>query len=204
MPTVNCLLERKDTNMVKRKKVDAEPVLKTWGEVEEALKEIKKIDNDVVRIEARFNDRIDAITNSMAGKTEEPLKRKARLEKDLEEFARANKDEVRSEKRLKTKELNHGFIGFRWTPWKIVTVNKKKAEDVIKLLKKKEFFSWISTRESINKTAVMKDFDEEVTDKEEMSSVGLKRDHKEEFWYDTDKTRAISAEADVTKLKDVA
>ena len=189
--------------MAKRKKVDAEPVLKTWGEVEEALKEIKKIDNDVAKVEAFHNDKLDEIKNEMAVKTEDDLKRKARLEKDLEEFAGAHKDEVRSEKRLKTKELNNGFIGFRWTPWSI-RFAKKKKDEVIALLKKKKLDDWIRTKEELDKDAVMKDYDEEYADDKTLKSVGLERKRKEEFWYDTDKTRAINAEADVTKLKDVA
>ncbi len=189
--------------MPTRKKVDAEPVLKSWGEVEDALIEIKKIDNEVAKTQAHYDGKITDIKDDFAGKIETPLKRKARLEKDLEEFAAAHKDEVRSEKMERTKELNNGFLGYRWTPWSIKIIKKKK-EEVIALIKKAKLHKWIRTKDEIDKEAVMKSFDAGKADNGKLAKVCLKRDRKEEFWYTTDKTKAINAEAEATKLKDVA
>ena len=189
--------------MVTRKKVDAEPVMKSWGEIEDALIEIKKIDNEVAKTEAHYDNLITDMKGDLAIKTEDQLKRKARLEKDLEEFAEEHKDEVRSEKMARTKELNNGLLGYRWTPWSIKIVKKKKDE-VIALIKKARLHTWIRTKEEVDKEAVMKSFDAGKADNGKLAKVCLKRDRKEEFWYTTDKTRAINAEAEVTKLKDVA
>ncbi len=189
--------------MPTRKKVDAEPVLKSWDEIEDAMIEIKRIDNFVAKTEARYDGKITDIKNGLAEMTEPQLKRKVRLEKDLEEFAEAHKDEVRSEKMERTKELNNGFMGFRWSPWSIKIVKKKK-EEVIALIKKARLHTWIRTKEEIDKEAVMKSFDAGKADNGKLARVCLKRDRKEEFWYTTDKTKAINAEAEVTKLRDVA
>lgn len=191
--------ERKVDMVTKRTKPTAEPVLKSWGEVEDALCEIKEIDRFVITTEAEYDEKITKLKGELTQKTDAKLKRKVRLEKDLQEYAEANKDEVKSEKMQKTKELANGFVGFRWKPWSIKLV--KKADEVIELLKKKKLTKWIRIKAGVDKDAITRAFDTKKTDDKKLAAVGLKRERKEEFWYTTDKAKAISAEAEVTKLK---
>lgn len=184
--------------MVTRNKPAPEPVLKSWGEVEDALGEIKNIENFIIKTEAYYDSRIAEIKTELSLKLEDKLRRKVRLEKDIQEYAEVHKDEVRSDKMQKTKEFMNGLVGFRWKPWSIVLA--KKRDEVIALLKKKKLDRWIRTKEEVDKEAVTKDFDSNKADDKKLSSVGLKRERKEEFWYCTDKAKAVSAEADAERV----
>ena len=93
-----------------RAKVSAEPVLRDWNEVDEALREIGMIGRQVAFAEARMNERIDALKAKYDEQVAPALARKLRLEKDLEEFCAANKGEFG---RVRTKALTFGEVSFR-------------------------------------------------------------------------------------------
>ena len=181
----------------KRNKTTAEPVLKSWSEVEYALAEIKDINSAITVAEADHTTMISKLKEALAHATDAKLKRKARLEKDIQEYTEAHKDEVQSDNMLKTKVFVNGMVGMRWKPWSIQLVKKK--DEVIAQIEKKKLTKWLRIKKEVDKEAVMKDFEDGKADNKKLASVSLKRDRKEEFWYSTDKAKAVSAEADAEK-----
>jgi len=93
-----------------RTKVSAEPVLKDWNEVNDALREIGMIERQVAFAEARMNERIDALKSKYDGEAAPTQARKLRLEKDIEEFCIANKTDF---ERTRTKYFLFGEVSFR-------------------------------------------------------------------------------------------
>jgi len=172
--------ERKGAMAGKRKKVTAAPVFREWAEVDGALHEVAQIDSRMERIEARYSERIQDLQEKLARETEEMLKRRARLTKDMEEFAKAHKDELGAKRHMK---LNHGLVGFRWTPPSI-KLNKKKKDEVLEMLRRSRMGQYIQAKYDIKKKELLNLSDEQ------LAKVGLKRHSKDEFWFELNQAKA--------------
>jgi len=163
-----------------RRKVTAAPVFKEWAEVDGALREVAQIDSRVERVEARYSERIQDLQEKLARETEEVLKRRARLTKDMEEFSTAHKGELGDKRHMK---LNHGLVGFRKTPASIKP-NKKKKDEILEMLRRHHLKQYIETKHSLKKKELLA-----LSDKQ-LAKVGLKRHSKDEFWFELNQTKA--------------
>ena len=93
-----------------RTRVSPEPVLRDWEQVDDGLRQIGEIDREIGRLEAGLNEAIDALKADYDAKADPLIARKKRLEKDIEEFACANRDEFA---KRKSRTLTFGEVSFR-------------------------------------------------------------------------------------------
>jgi len=75
-------------------------------------------------------------------------------------------------------QLNFGTIGFRWTPWKIAIIGKRKVETIIEKIRAAKMPTLIRTKEEIDKEAALN------YDAEALAKCGLKKVRKDEFYYE--------------------
>lgn len=93
-----------------RTKPTPEPVLRDWEQVNLALREIGQINREVASAETVMNKRIDDLKAKFDGALEGPIARRARLEKDLQEFCEQNKAEFAKKR---SRDCTFGSVSFR-------------------------------------------------------------------------------------------
>jgi phage host-nuclease inhibitor protein Gam len=169
-----------------RQKVIAEPVYRSWDEVDQCLREIDEIDGRVSVQEAAVNEQIAAWREQLATATAEDLSRKARLEKDLKEFAEHHKDEFA---KARSRKLNHGVVGFRKSS-ELATIAKTKWEQVVALLQKAGLTNYINTKTTVNKEVVKAAGLPDST----LELYGMKLEDKDVFYYETANVTAHSTD----------
>lgn len=153
-----------------------EPIFKEWNQVEEALKQIAKIDRTLKLNEIKLNQDIDNIKAKVKSDAKPLLEEKERLEKNIKEFTEANIDEFKDKK---SKEFSFGQVGFR----KTTTIVTRNVIAMIEALKNNKMFSCITVKESINKEELSK------YDDESLVKIGAKRKSEDKFFYKIDEER---------------
>ncbi len=148
----------------------ARKAIKTWEDVDKALKEITECTNEIEVIETglsvKINDAQDKATQLAT-----PLKEKiALLEKQIQEFTERHKNDLDG----KSKKLNFGLVGFRQSAR---TELVGKVEEVISALKKFKMTDCIELKETVNKNILKKYSDQE------LEKVGAKRITEENFFF---------------------
>ena len=167
------------------KKVTAEPVIKGWEEVDSALRTIGEIDIEIEKKEGLANLRINDIKEKLAAELNGKLARKARLEKDLEEFMEARKSEIAP---AKSKKLNFGAIGLRTCPPKLKLAAKMtwaKVVEKIQALKLTKYLRFPDPEVDKEKLKQEANF-------ETMKEIGVRICNDDEFWYEVDREKIIN------------
>ena len=141
-----------------RKRME-DPSLKSWDEVNAALKLIRDNEIELELIEADMGKKIADIKE---------------LELQVKEFVTLNKAELKG----KSREMDFGKVGFRM-PTKLML--PKQVEKVIKTLKKYGMGDCITVKESVNKD-ILKTYDEKT-----ILSVGGTLKKEDTFWYETNR-----------------
>lgn len=159
--------------MAKKK---TEPVFKEWSQVEEALKQISKIQQTIKVNEAKMNQDIDSIKATIQNEAKPLLEEKERLEKNIKEFTEANIEEFTDKK---SKEFTYGQVGFR----KTTTLITRNVKAILEALKNNNMLGCITVKESINKDELSK------YDDESLSKIGAKRKTEDKFFYNIDEER---------------
>lgn len=152
------------------------PVYADWGQVDEALKMISKIDQTVAIHEAKMNEDIDSIKARVQSILTPLLQERETLEKNIKEFTESRMDEF---KESKSKKFTFGTVGFRKST-EIITRNVKA---IIGALKNNKMYDCIIVKETINKDELAK-FDDAAIEK-----VGAKRKIDDKFYFEIDKER---------------
>lgn len=162
-----------------RVRIENEPVLKSWDEVDLHFKEIGECEMAIERIEAEMNEKIQDVKleAEMAAK---PLKdRIEKLGREVKEFVELNRGEIRG----KTKVLNFGRTGFRQSTKIIV----RSVQAVINALKARRMDDCIIVKESVNKDR-LREYPDEV-----IAAVGAGKKVEDVFWYEVDRERLKDA-----------
>jgi phage host-nuclease inhibitor protein Gam len=158
-----------------RKRIKNQPVLRSWAEVDAALREIAEKEIQIEEIEGEMNRQINGIKIS-AGLEAKPLQdRIDKLGKDVKEFVTEHKEELDG----KTMTLNFGSVGFRLSTSVIIPKAKEKVAEIIKSLKIRKMTDCINVVETVNKE-VLKKYGEE-----EIIKVGARLKKEDVFWYET-------------------
>lgn len=147
-----------------------EPALSSWAEVDQALREIREIDDTLAAYQAEHDRARDRLVAEYEAKAKPLLDRKGYLERSIKEFAEAHKQEMDG----KTKFLNFGRVGFRQST-RIVLRN---AKAILAALKAKGMHDCIVVKEEISKKALDK-YDDAV-----LAEVGAVRKVEDVFWYE--------------------
>lgn len=149
-----------------------EPHLKSWEDVNEALRLIAEAQNEIAMVEAGMNVQIDTIKMTYEEKISEYKKQIKQQELLIKEFTTDRKDQLDG----KTKDLTFGKVGFR----KSTKLQLPKALDrVIAALHKKGMDDCISVKETVNKD-ILKQYDEQ-----QILDVGGSLKVEDAFWYET-------------------
>ena len=148
------------------------PELKTWDDVNEALRLIAEAQNEIAMMEAGMNVQIDTIKQAYEEKVQEYKKQIKQKELLIKEFTTDKRDQLDG----KTKDLTFGKVGFR----KSTKLQLPKALDkVIAALRKRGMEDCISVKETVNKD-ILKQYDEQ-----QILEVGGSLKVEDAFWYET-------------------
>jgi len=149
--------------------------LKSWGEVNSALKGIAQAEIELTKIEGDLNEQINAAKDA-AAMAAAPLQRQLdNLAKQVKQFADLHREEFG---KAKSKRLTFGEIG--WRASSSISLPKDQAQ-VIEHLRKNGMEDCIKSKESINRDQ-LKQYPET-----EIIRCGATVKHKDEFWLETDK-----------------
>lgn len=173
------------------KKPQTEPVLKSWTEADAALREIREIDSRVAPLQARHNTAVAKLTDALTQALGEDPNRKARLEKDLEEFCRAHMEELLP---ARSRDLNHGRIAFTSSK-EVATIPKvtwaaalqimlQPLQDALAKLADKMARRYVRLKPEINKAAVQDDYNSQKITDAKLAELGLRMEEKHNFTYE--------------------
>lgn len=161
------------------KKVIPETVIKSWEEVDFALRTIGEIEIEVEKKEGLANLRINDIKEKLAVELNGKMARKARLEKDLQEFLDSHQEELGS---VKSRKLSFGSLGFRLAPPKLKPIAKMTWAKVVEKLKDLRLEKFLRYPDPEPDKEALKTADAEI-----LKQVGVRVCSEEFFWYEVDR-----------------
>ena len=136
-----------------RKRIVEEPVLKSWEDVDKALREIAEAQICVSDIEADMTLQINGIKEIAAQKSKPHLDLISKLERDLKDYTEDHRDELGT---AKTKTLNFGDVGYRLSTSISVPTAKEKLAEIIRKLKARKMHDCIIVEEKVSKEILRK------------------------------------------------
>ena len=164
-----------------RKKVAAEPVLKSWAQVDEALNEIDRarlvlscdqgeLDRMINDARARYTARMDPAAAKLK-----------RLEKDVQEYVTAHKGELETEEKKRSRDLPNGTVGFRRST-ELATKPGLTWKGVLDILVEagRRAKKYIRTKAEVNKEAVHA----AKLDEAQLGVLGMRMQDKDTFYYE--------------------
>lgn len=162
-----------------RIRIKDESTIKSWEEADEALREIAENEIKIMDLEGEMNKQINGIKQIAALEVKPYNDRISALGKELKLFV----EEHRTELEGKTKVMNFGKTGFRFSTSVKLPKAKDKLANIIKALKSKKMNDCIIVNETVNKD-VLKKYPEE-----EIVKIGASLTKTDTFWYETDKEK---------------
>jgi phage host-nuclease inhibitor protein Gam len=136
-----------------RKRVIEEPTLKSWEDVNDALRQIAEAQIALGDIESDMQKQIIG-AQKVAEEQSKPIKdAQARLERETKAFVTDHRDEMG---KAKTMTLTFGEVGFRLSTSISLPRAKEKLEEVIRRLKSRQMHDCIVVEEKISKDALKK------------------------------------------------
>lgn len=126
---------------------------------EDCIADIKKLGDiyrDRVREEADMNDAIAAITKRHSERLETLTDRIDTLQKGIQTWAEAHRDELTNGGKVKSANLITGEVSWRQRP---PSCTVRGAESVIETLKKLGLGRFVRSKEEVNKEAILNETD---------------------------------------------
>lgn len=155
-------------------------MIKTYEELENALKEYAINDTALAKKEAEMNQRINKIKEEFEEKTKELRYVIDTTAGEIEAFCNKNKSDF---DKSRSKEYQFGTVGFRTSPPKVAILNRKyNTETVLELIKRVFKKAYIRVKEDLDKEAILADYAGKKIDDGKLASVGLKIDQDEQFF----------------------
>ena len=172
-----------------RKRIVEAPALRSWAEVDAALREIAENQIALQDIESDMQRQIIGIKKIAEQDSKPHNDRIAKLERDLKEFVEDHRDELG---KAKSKSLNFGEVGFRVSTSVSLPKAKEKLADIIRKLKVRGMTDCIVVKEDVSKEALKKYGEDTV------NAVGATWKQKDAFGYDIyiEKLERLSASVD--------
>lgn len=163
-----------------RKRITEAPILKTWEDVDAALREIAEAELTLGDIEAEMNRQIIGAKKIAEQESKPHTDRIAKLERDIKEFVTDHRDELG---KAKSKPLNYGEVSFRLSTTISLPKAKEKLEEIIRRLKTRQMTDCIITEEKVSKDSLRKYGEDTV------NAVGATWKQKDEFGYEVFKDK---------------
>nr|DAP14019.1 MAG TPA: hypothetical protein [Caudoviricetes sp.] len=158
-----------------RKRIVEAPALKSWEQVDAALKEIAENEIALADIEGDMNRQLNGIKITAAQDAKPHQDRIDKLGKDIKEFVEEHREDLGKKK---TMALNFGETGFRQSTTISLPKAKDKLDEIIRKLKSRKMTDCIITKETVDKEALKKYGEDKVT------AVGAGFKQKDTFWYE--------------------
>lgn len=130
------------------------PVPQTRENAVAAIGEMGRIERELTRIQTAMNDRIAKIKEQYEEKALPHKERHAALQKGVQTWAEAHRDELTQGGKVKHAELSSGKIEWRLRPKSVTVRGVQKVIEALKALGLPEF---IRTKEEVNKEAILQD-----------------------------------------------
>lgn len=163
-----------------RKRVIEEPTLKSWEDVNDALRQIAEAQIALGDIESDMQKQIIG-AQKVAEEQSKPIKdAQARLEREIKAFVTEHRDEMG---KAKSKTLTFGEVGFRISTSISLPRAKEKLEEIIRKLKARQMTDCIVVKEEVSKEALKKYGEDTV------NAVGATWKQKDVFGYDLNLAR---------------
>ena len=151
--------------------------LKSWDDVNRALKEIATGEIEIAKIEGDMNIKINEIKDT-AERQCAPIRAAIdKLGKQLKEFAELNRPDFG---KSKSRRITFGIIGFRAS--QSIVVKAALLQKIIDNLRKLDMTDCVKVTETVNKDVLATYPDDKIIS----SGATIKKD--DTFWYETDKT----------------
>jgi phage host-nuclease inhibitor protein Gam len=155
-------------------------MIKTYEELEKALKEYAVNDVALAKKEAEMNQKINKIKEEFDEKTKELRYVIDTTSGEIEAFCNNNKKDF---EKNRSKEYQFGTIGFRTSPPKVAILNRKyNTKTVLELIKRVFKSAYIRVKEDLDKESILADYSQKKLDDSKLASVGLKIDQDEQFY----------------------
>jgi phage host-nuclease inhibitor protein Gam len=158
-----------------RKRIVEAPALKSWIEVDAALREIAENQIALQDIESEMQRQILGAQKIAEQDSKAHNDRISKLERDIKEFVQDHLTDLGS---VKTKVLNFGEVGFRQSTSVSIPKAKEKIADIIRKLKSKGMNDCIVVNETISKDNLKKYGEDTV------NAVGATWKQKDTFGYE--------------------
>ncbi|WP_314878422.1 host-nuclease inhibitor Gam family protein [Haemophilus parahaemolyticus] len=121
-------------------------------QVQSAIKEIGDLSREHTRLTTEMNDKIGATSEQYAPQLKSLEKEVESLQKAVQEFCEANRDELTEFGKTKTANFVTGEVQWRQRP---PSVAIRGAEAVMEFLQRMGFDRFIRTKQEINKEALL-------------------------------------------------
>lgn len=136
-----------------RTRVTEAPSLKSWEDVDAALREIAEKQLALGDITAEMNRQILGAKAIAEQESKPHTDRIAKLERDLKEFVEEHRSDLGD---VKTKTLNFGEVSFRLSTSVSLPQAKEKLADIVRRLKARKMNDCIVVKEEVSKEALKK------------------------------------------------
>lgn len=163
-----------------RKRME-EPMLKSWDQADEALKEIAEAEHELDMLHSAMNMQVDALKKQFDEAAKPYHEKVKKNELLVKEFSTVNRAEMDG----KSKKLTFGKVGFRMSTK--VGLPKNTAK-VIANLRKYGMEKCIKTKETVNKD-ILKTYEEK-----DILKVGGKLKKEDTFYYELNKVETQAKE----------
>ncbi len=127
-------------------------VVQSKDQATEAIKYLGDIQRELIRLETEMNDKIAEITASYSSSIEVLKKKSVEIQKGIQIWCEANRDELTNNGKVKSANLVTGEVQWRNRPPSCVI---RGLETVIETLKKLKLERFIRTKEEVNKEAIL-------------------------------------------------
>jgi len=164
-----------------RMRVSSTPVLSTWEQADEALRQIGLRRIALDELEADLQTRVDRLKGVYGEKIDPLVQETKALEKQLEEFATARRSDLG---KAKSKRLVFGWLGFRGSTglWLLPGQTWETVLALVKDLPASVRKHLVRTKEEVDRAALRA----AKLSEEELANFGLRLERWETFGYDLD------------------
>ena len=168
-----------------RQKIQAQPHLKSYDEVDFAIRAWWECDAKVAALATKQQQELNKITDKYSKEADPHISEKLRLEQDIKDYCEFHQEDFEKEK---TRLLTFGKIGFRKSS-KLATLKGWTWAKVLAKLKELARLEFVRTKEEVNKDAIKQaDMGAKV-----LQSFGCQIIDEESFWFEPDQ-KAIEQE----------
>lgn len=163
-----------------RKRVIEPPSLKTWEDVNDALRQIAEAMIALGEIESEMQKQIVGAQKIAEEQSKPYNDRIAKLERELKDFVTEHRAEMG---KAKSKTFTFGEVSFRLSTSISLPRSKEKLEEIIRKLKARKMMDCVVAKETVSKEALKK------YGKDTVNAVGATWKQKDVFGYEVNLAR---------------